>query len=342
MAAVVRGGNEVVAFDLMGGEKAPGAPINAAMKALRDGVRLHAFGSASAIMGLQRSGNFQNLTVTECREVIGDSESPLRAVREKVDSSIHQGLLAVRDGRAGAFVSAGSTGALVAGGVVLLGRAPGIDKPCLGQVLPTLDGRGTFFVDLGASADARPQTLLQFAILGRVYAEHVLGWENLRVGLLSTGPEAEKGNMLVRKANALLRSSLPGFVGNVEARDVFTGQAHVVVADGFTGNVFLKACEGAAELLFSSLKKEVTATALRKAASGALRPVFSAVKGLLDYTAYGGAPLLGLNGCVIKCHGAAGEEALANGIGQALAFLKKDVAAIITRSISDTAVGGEE
>jgi glycerol-3-phosphate acyltransferase PlsX len=325
-----------IALDLMGGEHAPKSTIEGALKALESGVTVHAFGTEEAVNALLTRWERPGLTVTVCSQAIQDHEHPLKAIREKEDSSIHQGLLAVKEGLAGAFVSAGSTGAMVAGGVVILGRATGVDKPCMGQVLPTADGKGVFFVDLGASSDARPHTLVQFAILGKVYAMEVLGWKDPSVRLLNIGAESEKGNALYRKAYSLLAEKLEGFSGNIEARDVFSGKAQVVVADGFTGNVFLKACEGTSAFLLSALRSEVTSTFARKAAAGVLRPAFSQVKALLDYTAYGGAPLLGLTGCVIKCHGSSDREAILNGIGQARAFLEKDVASIMMRSLSES------
>jgi len=334
-------GAHTIALDLMGGEHAPASTIGAALRALESGTLIHAFGTEDAVNELRGRWDGPGLAVTVCTEVIQDHEHPLQSIREKVDSSIHQGLLAVKEGRAGAFVSAGSTGALVAGGVVLVGRADGVDKPCMGQVFPTADGRGVFFVDLGASSDVRPQTLVQFAILGKVYATEVLGWKAPTVRLLNIGAEAEKGNALYRKAYSLLAGTVDGFQGNIEARDVFSGKAQVVVADGFTGNVFLKACEGASAFLMSALRREVTKTLVRKAAAGVLRPAFSGAKALLDYTAYGGAPLLGLTGRVIKCHGSSNREAIVNGIGQARAFLEKDVASVMMRSLSESAKKGE-
>ncbi len=341
MAAGDTRSSHTIALDLMGGEHAPESTIEGALLALQTGAAIHAFGTEEAANALIARWDGPGLTVTVCNQIIQDHEHPLKAIREKQDSSIHQGLLAVKDGLAGAFVSAGSTGALVAGGVVILGRGAGVDKPCMGQVLPTADGKGVFFVDLGASSDARPQTLVQFAILGKVYAMEVLGWKNPSVRLLNIGTEPEKGSALYRKAHSLMAGTLEGFDGNIEARDVFSGEAQVVVADGFTGNVFLKACEGTSAFLMSALRSEVTSTFVRKAAAGVLRPAFSQVRALLDYTAYGGAPLLGLTGCVIKCHGSSSREAMLNGIGQARAFLEKDVASVMMRSLSESTREGE-
>ncbi len=333
--------SQTIALDLMGGEHAPESNIGGAIRVLEEGVSIHAFGTHEAVNSLLKRYSEPNLEVTVCTQTIDDHEPPLLAIRQKEDSPIYQGLVAVKEGRAGAFVSAGSTGALVAGGVVILGRAKGVDKPCMGQVLPTADRKGVFFVDLGASSDARPGTLVQFAILGRVYATEVLGWKDPSVRLLNIGVESEKGNALYRKAHALMKQTVPGFDGNIEARDVFSGKAQVIVADGFTGNVFLKACEGTSEFLLHAMKHETTSTYVRRAAAGVLRSAFSDVMAQMDYTAYGGAPLLGLTGCVIKCHGSSNQEAIANGIGQAGAFLEKDVASLLIRSVSESAKEGE-
>lgn len=215
-----------------------------------------------------------------------------------------------------------------------MGRAKGVDKPCLAMVIPSKAARGVLVLDIGASADARPETLLQYAVMGHLYARDVLGWENPRVSLLNIGTEPEKGHLMARKAHSLLAAAALNFKGNIEARDVFAGETDVVVTDGFTGNVFLKTCEGTAMFQMDLLRDRLTSTALRQAAALVLKPAFRQVRDLLDYSSYGGAPLLGLSGCVVKCHGPSGPEAIANGIEQARRFLEKDVAGVISATLN--------
>jgi glycerol-3-phosphate acyltransferase PlsX len=333
--------HEPIGVDLMGGDEAPESNIEACLMAVREGYRIVAFGTQEAVEALRtRAGDHPPETVI-CGERVGPDEPPLQAIRRKPDSSIRRGITAVKEGVTGAFVSAGSTGALVAGGALILGRAKGVDKPCLAQVLPDRSSRGVMFLDLGASSDSRPQTLVQFAVMGSAYVEGVLGWERPKVFLLNNGVEPEKGNVVTKKAFELLRSAPLNFIGNIEARDVFSGNADVVVADGFSGNVFLKTCEGTAEFLMSVLRSEVTNTLTRKAAALLLKPAFSKVRSLLDYSNYGGAPLLGLRGCVVKCHGSSGAVAVANGIGQAHRYIVGKVTEVIESRLSELNLEGE-
>lgn len=322
-----------VAVDLMGGDYAPDAPIKGCVAALEKGVRILALGDAEAVAQLRNQGNYPNLEAIECSEVVTQDDSPVSAIRHKRDSTIVRGLTAVKQGQAGAFVSAGSTGALVAGGALIIRRAKGIDRPCLGIVLPSRNKRGVLFVDLGASSDVRAETLVEFGLMGKIYAEHVLGWDEPTVGLLNIGTEKQKGNMVARKAYALFEQAPLNFVGNIEARDVFFGKADVVVTDGFTGNVFLKTCEGTVLFQMETIKEQVYASLRSKLGAFLMKPAFRKVYQVLDYSAYGGAPLLGLEGCVVKCHGSSGATAIANGIDQALKFLSNDVASIISETI---------
>ncbi len=323
-----------IALDLMGGDGAPNTNIEGCRIALERGTRVLALGTQKAVHLLENKISSPNLATEISPSVIEPEEAPLRAIRNKRDSSVYRGLMAVKEGRAGAFVSGGSTGALVAGGVILLGRAPGVHRPCLGVVIPTLSGKGVFFVDLGASSDVRPHTLVQFAIMGNIYARDVLGWNDPKVSLLNIGREAEKGNAVVRKAYNLLKKAPLSFAGNIEARDVFSGEADVVVADGFTGNVFLKTCEGTAMFLMSAIKREISSGMVKRAAASVLRGAFDRAKDLLDYASYGGAPLMGLAGCVVKCHGSSSGEAIANGIREARTYLEKDVTGTMVKTLA--------
>ena len=330
-----------VGLDLMGGDKAPHANVEACVAALKKGVRIVAYGTSEAVAMLSSKGAFDNLTTRICEEVIAPDEHPLEAIRTKQGSSIRRGIEDVKSGSIGAFVSAGSTGALVAGGVLILGRAPGVDKPALATVMPTKTGKGVLFLDLGASADARPQTLVQFAVMGDAYARWVLGWKDPSVYLLNIGTEPEKGSLDARRAYSLLEKAPVNFRGNIEARDVFTGAADIVVTDGFTGNIFLKTCEGTAEFQLEVIRREITSDLLRKVAALVLRPAFRRVREVLDYSAYGGAPLLGLSGCIVKCHGSSGVEAIENGVEQAKKYLENDVSSVIRNTLSKTELEGE-
>jgi len=332
---VEKGRNMTIALDLMGGDGAPLSNIEGCLAALEKGIRILALGDEKAVSLVTSRGSFSNLETQVCSEIILPEESPVRAIKAKRDSTITQGLLAVKNGRAGAFVSAGSTGALVAGGVLLVGRAKGIDKPCMGTVFPAKNKRGVFVVDLGASSDVRPETLVEFGVMAKVYAEKVLGWQNPKVALLNIGIEPDKGNALAKKAYELMQKAPFDFCGNIEARDVFSAKADVLVTDGFTGNIFLKTCEGTATFQMEVIKDEITRGTIPKLAAFLLRPSLRRVRDVLDYSAYGGAPLLGLQGCVVKCHGSSDGRAIANGIYQAHKFLEQDVAHIIAESLSN-------
>jgi glycerol-3-phosphate acyltransferase PlsX len=324
-----------VAVDLMGGDYAPDAAIEGCVAALEQGTHILALGDAEAIAKLRSRGDSPNLETIECSQVITLDDQPVSAIRHKKDSTIVRGLNAVKAGQAGGFVSAGSTGALVAGGVLIIRRAKGIDRPCLGMVLPSRSKPGVLFVDLGASSDVRPETLVQFGLMGRIYAERVLGWDEPTVGLLNIGAEEGKGNMTARKAYSLMQAAPLNFVGNVEARDVFFGKADVVVTDGFTGNVFLKTCEGTVLFQMETIREQVDRSMRSRLGGLLMKPVFRKLGEVLDYSSYGGAPLLGLEGCVVKCHGSSGATAIANGIAQALKFISNDVASIICETISE-------
>lgn len=327
-----------IALDLMGGD-APEAALEGGLEALAQGINVIPVGDEASIERFKARAAkipglaLENMDFIVSKSVISPSDSPVRAIRGKPDSSVVLGLTAVREGRAHAFVSAGSTGALVAGGVLILGRAEGVEKPGLGTVLPSSAGRGVFFIDLGASVDCRPENIVEFAVMGHTYASAVLGWSSPPVALLNVGVEQEKGNLLSRKAFELLSRAPVKFQGNIEARDVFTLDGGVVVCDGFTGNVFLKTCEGTASFQLQTIKREVTRELRSKLGALLLRPTFSRVKKILDYTEYGGAPLLGLKGTVIKCHGSSGGKAIANGIRAALRCVEEDVAGKISRTL---------
>ena len=329
-----------VAVDAMGGDLGAPVVVPGAVKGARVfGIGLDLVGPAEAVRralaGVNTAG--VDVQVVEAPETIAMDEHPAQAVRRKPRSSIAVALEAVRDGRAAAMLSAGNSGAVMAAALVVLGRAPGIDRPAIAAFLPSLR-RQTLVLDLGAVTDPRPHHLVQFAQMGSLYAERALGVNRPTVGLLSTGEEPSKGNQLVREAFPLLAAA-PGidFRGNVEGKDITRGAVDVVVTDGFTGNVALKVAEGVAALVGDALRAEVTATLPRKLAALALRPAFRAVRTRLDYAETGGAPLLGVNGMVIIAHGRSNERAIANAIGVARRGAEADIAGTVGHLLTPAA-----
>lgn len=336
-----------IAVDAMGGDRAPDAPAAAALEARRTlGVRVVLVGPEAACRAaLKRAGagrgegGGNDLEVASAGEVIAPDEHPVRALRQKPGASIPVGVRLVQEGRADAFVSAGSTGALMAAALLGLGRIPGIDRPALTVVLPSLQGPPTVFLDVGANADARPEHLLQFGIMGSIYAAEVLGRPRPRVGLLNIGAEPGKGSELYKAAYDRLAGAGLEFVGNVEARDLPAGVADVVVADGFVGNVVLKHTEGLASTLFGALRQEFRRRPVTALGALLARPAFVALRRRMDYREHGGAPLLGIAGVVVKCHGSSDVTALTNGIRVARDAVRSDLVGRIRARLED---GGEE
>jgi glycerol-3-phosphate acyltransferase PlsX len=333
-----------IAVDVLGGDHAPEAPVRAAVQSVAAGNDLTVLlvGPRESIEPwLARDGEEAVakglIELVAASEVITPDEPPVAALRRKKDSTIVVGLRLVREKRADAFVSAGSTGALMAGAFRQFGRIHGVPRPALATLFPSLGpgGREVLFLDLGANADARPEHLRAHAVMGSVYAERVLGRVSPRVGLLSNGAEAAKGSELVKAAHRLMTET-PGlnFVGNVEGRDIFSGALDVVVTDGFTGNVVTKTVEGLVEGLFSVMKQEFTRGLRGKVGALLLVPALRSVKGRLDYTEYGGAPFLGLAGACVKCHGSSNAKAIRNGIQVARRYLEGRVIEVISDQLS--------
>lgn len=319
----------VIALDAMGGDHAPDAIVEGAIRALRKykDIQILLSGPEEKLRSMTaHAGDVKDrLEILNATQVIAMDESPMMAVRAKKDSSLVVAMNAVREGRAGAVVSAGSTGALLAGGMFKIGRIPGIERPALAPVLPGLKGN-FMLIDSGANVDCQPRYLLQFGLMGSVYMKHVLDVKQPRVGLVNIGAEAEKGNKLTKETYAMMQQqSGYHFVGNCEARDVFTGDFDVVVADGFDGNIILKHTEGLAKALFTMIKEELMASIGTKLGAMLAKPAFRKVKMRMDYNAVGGAPLLGVNGAVVKAHGSSGAEAIENAIRQARRMLEGDV-----------------
>jgi glycerol-3-phosphate acyltransferase PlsX len=305
-----------VAVDAMGGDHAPQEIVAGAVAAAKDfGTEVILVGPTARLREELRIAGAESLPirVEEAPEVVEMAEAPAMALRRKRRSSILLAVELLKRGEADAMISAGNTGAAMAAALLTLGRIEGIDRPAIAAVLPTLRGR-TLLLDAGANVDSRPKHLLQFAVMGSVYAARVLGVSDPRIGVLSNGTEETKGNDLVIRAAELLRQSGLHFVGNVEGRQVFDGAVDVVVCDGFVGNVVLKFGEGLAVGIFTLLREELSRGALVRLGVALARPRLRALAQRLDYTEYGGAPLLGVNGICIKSHGSSKAKAIRNAI----------------------------
>lgn len=305
-----------IALDGMGGDHAPREIVQGAVDAARDlGVRVALLGRENELRGeLSRIGYDGDLIdVVNANEVIDMEETPALAARQKKDSSIVVGLKMVKEGRAAAFVSAGNTGAVMAGAIMYLGRVRGIERPSLVGLLP-LSGRLATFLDVGANADARPVYLLQWAQMAAAYMKKVWKKENPTVALLNIGEEESKGSTLTQEAYELLTESGLNFVGNLEGRDVPMGKVDVIVTDGFTGNVVVKTMEGMAEFIQGELRKAIKSRPWYAAAGLFLAPAFKQMRKTLDYREYGAGPLLGVNGLVFIGHGRSDARAIYNSL----------------------------
>lgn len=328
-----------IAIDLMGGDNAPAAVAEGcalALQKLSEDTELVIFGEESAAKALIEEYELDMFDVrfVATTQQIGCDESPTLAIRKKKDSSLVRAVESVASGETDCVISAGSTGALLAGATFLVKRIDGVKRPALAVVLPTVTGGQTVLLDSGANTDCKPQYLQQFALMGAAYAEKVLRIELPRVGLLNNGAEAEKGNELTKAAYALLRNTPVNFVGNCEARDALSGEFDVIVADGFDGNVLLKSIEGTAAMMMQTLKTGLYASARTKLGALLAKPAFRALKKKLDYTEAGGAPLLGVRGGVIKAHGSSNAKAFCSAILQAERLVNGNVQPIIAESVA--------
>lgn len=322
-----------VYLDAMGGDHAPGAVVEGALEALRQdsSLVLELAGPLASVQAevdrvfAQAPADVRERAVlTDCPEVIENTEAPVMAVRKKKGSAIVDGMLKLKDRQVDAFVSAGSTGAVLAGGMFRLGRIPGIDRPALAPLMP--NGKGFFLlIDCGANVDCRPEWLVQFGLMGTAYMQGVQGLTRPRVGLVNNGAEAEKGCTLTKEAFGLLEKAELNFVGNVEARDITRDAADILVCDGFVGNVILKFMEGVAGTLMGIIKREIMADSRSKLGGVLAKPAFKRVARTMDYHEVGGAPLLGVRGNVIKAHGSSNGHAIACAIGQAVRMAQNDV-----------------
>jgi phosphate acyltransferase len=302
----------IIALDAMGGDRAPEDPVKGALLAHRElDIQIALVGSPERIRAeLARHGPPPSgIEVVEALEAIAMDEQPVQAVRQKKQASINVAMDLVKRGDAAGVVSAGNTGAVMTSALLNLGRVPGIERPAIGTIAPFTPG-GVLVLDVGANADCKPSYLVQFAHMGSLYMERVRGVDRPRVGLMNIGEEITKGNELTQEVFPLLQRSGLHFVGNVEPNRIAEGIADVIVTDGFTGNVAMKATEGVIEFIFSQLRVALTSKLHYKLAALVLRPAFMGIRSRLDYSEYGGAPLLGVNGMVIVAHGRSDAQAI--------------------------------
>ena len=318
-----------VAVDAMGGDNAPGEIVKGAVDAVTKDKNIKVFlvGKEEAIKTELEKNNYSGdqIEIVNATEVIETAEPPVNAIRKKKDSSMVVGMKLVREGTADAFVSAGSSGAVLVGGQVIVGRIKGVDRAPLAPLIPTKKGV-SLLIDCGANVDARPAHLLQFAKMGSIYMENVVGIKNPTVGIVNIGAEEEKGNALVKETFPKLKE-LKGinFIGSVEAREIPHGQADVVVCEAFVGNVILKLYEGLAAVLVKEIKGGMMSTLRSKIGALLAKPALKKTLSKFDTSEHGGAPLLGLNGLVVKTHGSSKAIEISNTIRQCVTFKEQRI-----------------
>ncbi|MEY8460822.1 phosphate acyltransferase PlsX [Eggerthellaceae bacterium 24-137] len=322
-----------IAVDVMGGDRGPAVVLRGALRALEADPDLHLVLVGPAEEVEPFAAAHERATAQVATEVIEMGEHPAGAVRAKKDSSIVVGCRLVKEGAAAGFFSAGSTGACLAAATLVVGRVKGVKRPALGQVLPAY-ARPCLLIDVGANADCKPEYLVQFAQMGVVYMESILGVENPRVGLLNIGSEDTKGDEFAQRAHELLAASVPQFAGNCEGGNLMAGDFDVVVCDGFTGNVCLKTIEGTAKTLFKYVKDALMGSLPSKLGALLVKGDLSRLKGKLSPDTYGGTPLLGVKGAVIVGHGSSNETAIANGIAVAATTVRANVAGVIADTVA--------
>ncbi len=316
-----------IALDAMGGDFAPGEQVAGAVTAARDlGVTILLVGRRGPLEAQLRLHKWHGLpiTIVDADDVISMRDDPMSILRAKSESSLAVTLRLVAEGTAGAAISAGNSGAIMAGATFTLKRQPGIDRPAFATVLPTATGRA-IIVDVGANVDCKPRYLEQFGFMGTVYMRQVFGVTAPRVGLLSNGEEESKGNALTREAFGLLKVSGLNFVGNIEGNDIAEGKVDVVVCDGFDGNLVLKTAEGAAILVGNMLRAELTRDLRGKMAGLLALPAIRRLRRSIDFEEYGGAPVLGVNGICVNCHGRSKAKAITNALRQAKQMIDTNI-----------------
>lgn len=327
-----------VAVDAMGGDNAPGEIVKGAVEAVSEkpGIKIILVGKEDKVKAELGKYTYkeEQIEVVNAEEVIETAEPPVMAIRQKKDSSIVVAMNLVKKGEADAFVSAGSSGAILVGGQLLVGRIKGVERPPLAPLIPTTKGV-SLLIDCGANVDARPSHLVQFAKIGSIYMENVVGIKNPKVAIVNIGAEEEKGNMLVKETFPLLKNCPDiNFIGSIEAREIPNGQADVIVCEAFVGNVILKLYEGVGAALLGKVKQGMMATLRSKIGALLVKPALKETLKSFDASQYGGAPLLGLNGLVVKTHGSSKANEVRNSIIQCIAFKEQKINEKIMQNIA--------
>ena len=322
-----------IAVDMMGGDDAPGIVLDAVKKAVEDfkDLEIILFGDES-----QYNLSHERIEFRHCTEKIEMEDEPVRAIKRKKDSSMVKMAEAVKSGEADGCVSAGNTGALMSAGLFIVGRIKGVARPALVVTLPTTDGKGFVFLDVGANADAKAEHLLQYAQLGNIYAQKIRGIQNPSVSLLNIGTEAAKGNSLTKKAYDLFEKNQSfNFTGNIEAKTLMDGNVDVVVTDGYTGNMVLKNLEGIAKSIGKMLKETIMSSFKNKLAGAVLKKDLETFAKKMDYSEYGGSVLLGLDGTVVKAHGSSNAKAFYSAIKQAKIAGEENIVQIMKDTVGE-------
>lgn len=327
-----------VALDAMGGDFAPAVTVEGAVEAVKEGedIEIILVGDEASIKRELSGKKYppNRLQIRHASQTIGMDEPALSAVRKKKDSSIRRAVELVKNREADAAVSAGHSGAAMAIALLMLGASRGVDRPAIATIMPTLKGPFVL-IDAGANVDCAPENLFQFALMGDAYCRAMLGMQEPRIALLSIGEEDTKGNVLTKEAFGLLRDSDIRFIGNIEGKDIFSGNADVVVCDGFIGNIVLKTSEGLADVILKMLRREIADVATGRIGYLFMKPALRNFKKKTDYAEYGGAPLLGINGTCIISHGRSSAKAIRNAIKVAAEFSNKGVYEVIAQEISN-------
>ncbi len=325
-----------IILDGMGGDNAPMSVVKGAIDALKQiDHEIVLVGDETLLQETLAKCKYKGdkISIVHASEVIENGEPPVRAVRTKKDSSIVRGLHMVKNGEGDVFISGGSTGAVLAGGQLILGRVRGIDRPTLATIYPVIGGKPSFLTDAGANAECKANNLLEFAVMGSIYVEKVMGRKNPTVGLVNNGAEEGKGTTLTKAAYDLLSKSGLNFVGNVEARYLPDGVCDIIVTDGFTGNAILKTTEGMGLMVLRELKRRLTASTRNKMGALLLKNELLELKEQFDYSEYGGAPILGVNGALLKMHGSSDETAVCQTILKSIPYVEENVVDIIRDSV---------
>ena len=326
-----------IVIDGMGGDNAPKSNVEGAVNAIKEyQVDLIITGYKDLLEKEFSNYEFDRnkLEIVHTTEIIENEDKPVKAIRSKKDSSMVVALNLVKEGKADAIISAGNTGALLAGGLFVVGRIKGIDRPCLCSAIPNVKRGMTLIADCGANADCKPKNLVEFAAMSNIYSRKVLGLENPKVALANVGLEEGKGNDLVKRSYEEIKKLDLNFIGNVEAREVINAYTDIIICDGFTGNILLKSAEGVALSVMSLIKETFMASTKSKIGALLIKDDLRKLKSFIDYSEYGGAPLLGLNGGVIKAHGSSDAKAIKNAINQGIKFSKGKVVEDINQFIS--------